>query len=242
MVKIAVSEKRNPVPQSYNFGKSGTITTWGAIKVNKSHFFPSSFQIKTQEKVLYIDPVAIESSEKADFIFLTHAHPDHFSIPDIGKLIKPETIIVCPKGVAKKLSKFTNEIKIVTPGDIIQFENIVCEATYAYNTKSVFLWIKAHPKSSDNVGYVITLDKNIQIYHAGDTDYVPELSSIKNIDIAMVPIGGDNLTMNIEEAAKIINDIQPELVIPMHYEMKNSKEVATFKSLINDVIQLETLH
>ena len=65
LVNISVSEKRNPTPQQINLAENITLTTWGIIKVNKSHFFPSSFQIKTGDKVIYIDPVEVNSSEIA---------------------------------------------------------------------------------------------------------------------------------------------------------------------------------
>ncbi|GAA4274383.1 MBL fold metallo-hydrolase [Aquimarina gracilis] len=233
MVKIKISEKRNPIPQQVSIGENITLTTWGTIKVNKSHFFPSSFQLKIDDKVIYIDPVGVENTEKADYILITHAHPDHFSFKDIKNLLNAETRIVCSKGVSKKLSDVKNQIQIVKPKEQLQFEKFSIQATFAYNTKSVFLWIKAHPKSKENVGYIITLKNGFSIYHAGDTDYINEIKELSDIDVALVPIGGDNLTMNTEEAAEIINKIKPEIVIPMHYEIKNHEELNRFETLIN---------
>ena len=241
MVKISVSEKRNPTSQQINLEENITLTTWGTIKANKSHFFPSSFQIKTGDKVIYIDPLEVNSSEKADYIFLTHSHPDHFSIKDIKKVIKSETTIICSKGVSKKLKDFNNAVHIMRPGDTLDLDGMSCEATAAYNTKSVFLWIKAHPKSIENVGFVLTMDKGLRIYHAGDTDYIPEMKHLKNIQIALIPIGGDNLTMNEDEAARMINEIKPEKVIPMHYEIKNREELNRFKNLVDQKIKVEEL-
>ncbi|MEL6810671.1 MAG: MBL fold metallo-hydrolase [Bacteroidota bacterium] len=232
MVKIAVSEKRNPIVQRVDYDENISIATWGAIKVNKSHFFPSSFQIRNEEIILYIDPVVVEGSEKADYILITHSHPDHFSIKDIQKLLKPETVVICSKGVSKKLSHLNVPVKTVKPGDTLQMDKLKVEATHAYNTRSVFLWIKAHPKSSENVGFIVSLDANIRIYHAGDTDYVSELKNLEDIDIAMVPVGGDNLTMNMEEAALVVNFISPKLAIPMHYEIEKKLELTQFKDLI----------
>ena len=239
MVKISVSEKRNPTSQQINLGENITLTTWGTIKVNKSHFFPSSFQIKTGDKVIYIDPVEVNISEKADYIFLTHSHPDHFAIKDIQKVIMSETTIICSKGVSRKLKDFNNSVHIMRPGDTLDIDGMSCESTAAYNTKSVFLWIKAHPKSKENVGFVLTMDKGLRIYHAGDTDYIPEMKQLKNIQIALIPIGGDNLTMNEDEAARMINEIKPEKVIPMHYEIKNREELNRFKNLVDQKIEVE---
>lgn len=241
MVNVTISNKRNPVPQTLQFGKNLKITTWGAIKVNKSDFFPSSFQIISGEKVVYIDAVEIGSSEKADYIFVTHAHPDHLSLETIEQISKPGTIFICPEGVSKILSKKTHRIKEVKPGDSIDLGDLQCESVDAYNTKNVFLWIKAHPRSKQNVGFILTLENNTRIYHTGDTDYIPEMKNIKNIDIAMVPIGGDNLTMNIEEAAKMVNEIKPDLVIPMHYELKRPEDILKFQSLVEGEIEVKPM-
>jgi len=238
MVKVTVSEKRNPVPQTLKVDEQMEITTWGTIKVNTSHFFPSSFQIKSGEKIIYIDPVETGSSEKADYIFITHAHPDHFSLKTLERITKPETVFIVSKGVARKLSKLKNTIKEVEPGDVTDMDGIQCLSVPAYNTKSVFLWIKAHPKSKKNVGYVLTFKNNTRIYHAGDTDFIPEMDAIKDITIAMIPVGGDNLTMNMEEAAKMVNKIKPDIVIPMHYELTSENDVNRFQSMIEKGIRM----
>ena len=242
MVKVTTSEKRSPIPQQVSIGENTTLKTWGAIKVNKAHFFPSSFQLKTEGQVVYIDPVEIEGGEPADFILITHAHPDHFSIKDIKKLLKDGTKIICPKGVMKKLSNITSEIQVVKPGEQLDFDALTIATTLAYNTNPVFLWIKAHSKSKENVGYILTLKNGVTIYHAGDTDYIPEMSELRDIAVALIPIGGDNLTMDEEEAARIVNEIKPNIVIPMHYEIKNREKLNRFETLVNrktKVIKLE---
>lgn len=242
MVKITASDKRNPVPQSFRWDESLEITTWGTIKINQSHFFPSSFRIKSKQKTIFIDPVEVAGEDKADYIFLTHAHPDHFSLKDLKKIAKPETVFICPKGVTKKLHKYNYKIVEVKPGDTHALEqSIKFEAVPAYNTKSVFLWIKAHPKSKQNVGYILSF-YGTTIYHAGDTDYIPEMEEIKNVDIAMVPVGGDNLTMNAEDAAKILDRIRPKVAIPMHYEIKKQEDLKKLGNLVGSEMKIKVLH
>lgn len=241
MVKIVVSNQRNPNPQSLVLDQAHEITSWGAIQINKAHFFPSSFQIRSGEKVIYIDPIEIANAEKADYIFITHAHPDHLSISTIKRLARPETVFICPKGVAKKLSKLSNRKIVVKPGDRVELDGLSCEAIAEYNTRRVFLWIKAHPRSSQNTAYILTLDNGLRLYHAGDTDYIPEMAEIKDIDVAMIPIGGDNLTMTVEEAAALTNEIKPSIVIPMHYELKNTEDLTRFKNLVDKNVSVEVL-
>jgi L-ascorbate metabolism protein UlaG (beta-lactamase superfamily) len=126
----------------------------------------------------------------------------------------------------------------MTPGDILKLDGVDLEATAAYNTKSVFLWIKAHPKSKENNGYILTLYDGLRIYHAGDTDYIPEMNEIKNLHLAFIPVGGNNLTMNEDEAAMVVNQIKPEKVVPMHYEIKNNEVLKKFRSLVDKSIQV----
>jgi L-ascorbate metabolism protein UlaG (beta-lactamase superfamily) len=231
---IVRSEKRDSVPKSIQIAPNIILTSTGAINidvtflVNHVDFFPSSFKIETQGKVIYIDPVVIDELLPADYIFITHAHDDHFSLSDINKILKKETLIICPKEVAKNLSGF--RIKKVKPGDILNLGSVKFEAVAAYNIKSGFLGLTSHSKSDMNVGYILTIN-GVRIYHAGDTDFIPEMKELKDIAVAMVPIGGDNLTMDTKLATKLINTIKPLIAIPMHYKI-GTRNTETFMQLV----------
>lgn len=242
MIKIAASNQRSVHPQSFGVHDGITVTTWGEITVNKVEFFPSSFQIRFNGKIAYIDPVEISTNEKADYIFITHSHPDHLSIRDIQRVIKPGTKLICPKSVEKKLRKLNSEIIVTKPGENRNFTDIQYFAVPAYNTKPVFLCLKAHPQSKENVGYILRIEGGMGLYHAGDTDDVPELKGIKDIDVAFIPIGGDNLTMNVEEAAELVNAINPKNVVPMHYEVNRSNELDQFEKLLDKNIEVRILN
>ena len=242
MIKITASNQRLDHPQNFEVNDEIAIISWGEITVNKVEFFPSSFQIRFNQMVAYIDPVEIITNKKADYIFITHSHPDHLSIKDIQRVIKPETKLICPKSVEKKLRKLNCKVISTKPGDNRDFTEIQYTAVPAYNTKPVFLWLKAHPRSKENVGYIIKIGEGTRLYHAGDTDNVAELSDVMDIDIAFIPIGGDNLTMNVKEAAELANAIIPKTVIPIHYELKRIDELKQFKKLLNKGIEMKTMH
>jgi L-ascorbate metabolism protein UlaG (beta-lactamase superfamily) len=171
----------------------------------------AGFQIKA-EKILYIDPFQISGGETADIILVTHSHYDHCSIEDLQKIIKEGTIVVMPADCQSKMTKLDHKIKfqILEPGQQIKIENIKIQAIPAYNTNKRF-----HSKAEYWNGYV--LDVGLKIYHAGDTDIIPEMSKLGKIDIALLPIGG-TYTMTAEEAAKAASMIKPSLAIPMHYD------------------------
>jgi L-ascorbate metabolism protein UlaG (beta-lactamase superfamily) len=166
-------------------------------------------------KTIYIDPFRIsEDLPQADMILITHSHYDHCSIEDIKKIARDGTIIIC---TADSQSKFSHidlklDIKLIEVGSEIEFDegNEKVWAVPAYNLNKTF-----HEKAEDWVGYILELGE-INIYHAGDTDNIPEMKHIQEIDIALLPIGG-TITMNAGEAANAAIVIKPKLAIPMHF-------------------------
>ncbi len=122
------------------------------------------------------------------------------------------------------------------PGDRLKLQDFEVEAVPAYNTKPVFLWIKGHPKKAGYLGFIFTINGK-RIYHGGDTSIIPEMEDFPPVDLALVPAGGDKLTMNIQEAAQMVNSLKPEMAIPMHYEVGKGygKE---FKELVSNEIKV----
>ncbi len=158
------------------------------------------------ESIIYIDPYQIETDVKADLIFITHEHFDHCSPEDVAKIQKPETVIVTEKDSSHKLS---GDIRIMKPGDRLMLKDITVEAVSAYNTNKSF-----HPKENGWLGFILTIN-GVRLYHAGDTDIIPEMKSYKT-DIALLPVSG-TYVMTAEEAVEAARMIRPELAIPMHY-------------------------
>jgi len=175
----------------------------------------------TCKKLIYTDPFRIKKADKADLILVTHEHHDHCSPEDIKKLRGPETIIVAPPDCAAKL---TGSIRLVRPGETLNIMGVEIEAVPAYNTNKKF-----HVKAAEWVGYIITVEGK-RIYLAGDTDYIPEMKTFKNIDIALLPVSG-TYVMTAEEAVRAALDIKPKVAIPMHYgsivgDLKDAKKFA----------------
>ncbi len=168
----------------------------------------ASFKL-TGEKIIYIDPWKTKDDEKADIILITHEHFDHCSIEDIKKLSTSETDIFITPDCQSKLRDVKGNVKLVEPNKEYESHGIKIETVHAYNTNKKF-----HPKENDWVGYIITIN-NKRIYHAGDTDLIPEMSNLKNIDIALMPVSG-TYVMTAEEAAKAAELFNPIVAIPMH--------------------------
>ncbi len=161
----------------------------------------------TGQRVVYVDPWKLApGAEKADVILVTHDHYDHFSKDDIARISKADTIVVGPLAVTRQLSP---EAKLVKPGDKLTVRDVPIEVVPAYNVNKKF-----HPKSAGYVGYIITVDGK-RIYHSGDADLIPEMSSIK-ADVALLPVSG-TYVMTADEAAQAADTIKPGLAIPMHY-------------------------
>ncbi len=178
----------------------------------------SGFLIKNH-RIIYIDPFNIkENSEKADIILITHSHYDHCSIADIKNIIKKGTKIVLTADSQSKITRLDVpvDIQIVEPNQELSFGELKISTMPAYNLDKQY-----HPKEEGWVGYIVKMN-DVIIYHAGDTDLIPEMQKLTGHNqqnkqfIALLPVGG-KFTMNAEEAAEAAKLIKPALAIPMHY-------------------------
>lgn len=195
----------------------------------------AAFKLKNQE-VVFLDPFKIkEGEEKANLILISHEHFDHCSLQDLEKIAGENTVIIASvscKGVLEKVNFKVKEIKYVEPGNFAEIGKIKIEAVPAYNlNKFRSPEIPFHPQSDDKVGFVVEME-GVRIYHTGDTDNIPEMKDIKNIDIALLPVSG-TYVMTAEEAVEAAKTINPKLAIPMHYSeiVGTIKDAEKFKEL-----------
>ncbi|MFA6366990.1 MAG: MBL fold metallo-hydrolase [Bacteroidales bacterium] len=159
---------------------------------------------------------------KADIILITHQHSDHFDIRAVEALKKTTTKIISNRAV----NDIMREGIALSNGEMVELSEIIkVKAVAAYNTTEGR--DKFHPKNRDN-GYVLYIDK-AKIYIAGDTEFIDEMTELRNtIDIAFIPVN-QPYTMTIEQATKAAVSINPKILYPYHYGETE------FKTPINDL-------
>jgi L-ascorbate metabolism protein UlaG (beta-lactamase superfamily) len=163
-------------------------------------------------KVIHVDPwsqlVDYKTLPKADIILITHHHPDHLDTNAIATISKKSTQIILTSSTFDIIKKGA----VMKNGEKKTVDGIVIEAVPAYNTTAGRE--KFHPKDRDN-GYVLTIGKK-RIYVAGDTENIPEMASLKNIDIAFLPMN-QPYTMLPEQVVDAVNKFNPKILYPYHY-------------------------
>jgi len=170
-------------------------------------FGHASFRIAGQSGVVYIDPWKLpQVAPDADVVVVSHSHYDHCSPKDIQKVSKPDTTIIAPAETIAQL----HAANAVDPGEQMTVKGITVEAVAAYNVAKAF-----HPRGNNWIGAVVTLDGK-RVYYAGDTDLISEMSRLKDVDVALLPVGG-TYTMNAAEAAKACQAIGCKAAIPYHW-------------------------
>ena len=182
--------------------------------------------------VIYIDPYKIETDAKADLVLVSHEHDDHCSVEDLKKIVTPNTVIVAHAQSKNDLSKLAaKEVRIVKPGEKLTLAGVSVEAVPAYNVNKFRSPGKPfHPKEDAKLGFIVTVN-NVRIYHAADTDHIPEMKGIAP-DIALLPVSG-TYVMTAKEAAEAAAMIKPKIAIPMHYDsiVGSVEDAQEFKNL-----------
>ena len=193
------------------------FTTTGGEQVKFHALMHSSICIEYGGRNLYIDPcsnlrgrtVDYTAMPKADIILVTHEHFDHYDTAAIRQLTADGTLLIMNPRCVEMYGSGT----AMTNGDRQQFaDGITLEAVPAYNTtegREQF-----HPKGRDN-GYVLILG-GLRIYIAGDTEDIPEMADIQDIDIAFLPCN-QPYTMTPEQLVNAAKMVNPKVLFPYHY-------------------------
>lgn len=205
--------------------QTDTFKTKGGKDVVITAIKHASMRIQYDGLEIQVDPVAKFAPEtdyskfpKADLVLVTHEHFDHFDRDAIAALTKDGTQVIANPSVQKMLGSgaaMTNgESRVAAKG-------IAIDAVPAYNTTSGRT--QFHPKGRDN-GYVLTID-GLRVYIAGDTEDIPEMAKIKDVDVAFLPCN-QPYTMTPEQVAKAAKTLKPKVLFPYHYSATPIKRVA----------------
>ncbi len=179
----------------------------------------ASVMIETGGKILYIDPYQGEYDKKGDIIVVTHGHGDHLNQPKISMARKDDTIFVVAKSCAKEIS---GKVVSMEAGQKQKLDGIEIEAVHSYNQKRFRSpGVPFHPKGQ-NIAVIIRSEGKT-IFHASDTDFIPEMKTLPAIDVALLPIDG-TYTMDVPEAVEATLAIKPKIVIPIHRREANVKD------------------
>jgi L-ascorbate metabolism protein UlaG (beta-lactamase superfamily) len=191
----------------------------------------ATFVLKGGGKTVFVDPTGgadgFKEYGKPDLILITDIHGDHHDPKTLSAVRAKESMVVAPAAVADKMGAEKEGVKILGNGEKTTCGDIGIEAIPMYNLTEERK--KNHTKGRGN-GYVLTIGGR-RLYISGDTEDIPEMRGLKDIDAAFVCM---NLpyTMDVEHAADAVLAFKPKVVYPYHYRGKEMSDVEKFKSLV----------
>lgn len=192
-----------------------TIPTRDGGSVTLRFFKHASLALEVGGKYVYVDPVSgfarYDALPKADLVLVTHSHYDHLDKAAIETLSTPETQIVCDRTSAEMLG---GRCLTMRPGDTLRPRDYVrIEAVAAYNTSPDRQ--QFHPREREDCGYILTVG-GTRIYIAGDSEPTEEMRSLRDIDIAFLPVN-QPYTMTVDQTVEAVKAIRPAIFYPYHY-------------------------
>lgn len=198
----------------------------------------AGFRLSGGGLTVYIDPFNVPRSPgDGDIVICTHDHYDHCSPEDVRRVAKRDAVVVASANCAGRVRELGYEYKLLRPGDTAVVKGVEIRAVPAYNVGKRF-----HPKAYGGIGVVVKL-AGVSVYHAGDTDFVPEMEGLRGaVDVALLPVSGVYV-MDAAEAAKAALAIMPKVAIPMHYGeiVGSASDAEAFKRALEGKLRVEIL-
>jgi len=215
------------------------LTTPDTISTSKGSvivqpIFHAALVLEWNGKNIYVDPYngadAYKTLKKPDLVLITDIHGDHMDIKTLQALDLSGASLIVPQAVADKLpAEWKDKIVVLNNGKTTEQSGVTISAIPMYNLPNDST--ARHTKGRGN-GYIITLGGK-KFYISGDTEDIPEMRGLKNIDVAFVCM---NLpfTMSVEQAASAVLDFKPKIVYPYHYRGQGGfSDTGKFKALVN---------
>lgn len=193
----------------------------------------ASLLLKSKKLTIAVDPTGShhQYEQTIDLILITDKHGDHFNKEVLKTISDSNTTIIAPKAVYDQMDEeLQSKTKVLNNGENFNFQRVAIEAIPMYNLREEAL--NFHSKGRGN-GYVVSMN-NQRIYISGDTEDIPEMRSLENIDIALVCM---NLpyTMTEASAASAVMEFKPKVVMPYHFRGRPKvSDIDLFESLITD--------
>lgn len=237
--RIENVNKSSPAVTADNF-EVDVFQTKSGKTVRFHALMHATIRMEYDGKEIEIDPVTklgnrtidYTAMPKADYILVTHEHGDHFDRTAIKTLTGEGTKLITNKRCAEMIGYG----QAMVNGEVTKIaEDFTIEAVPAYNTTEGRQ--QFHPKGRDN-GYIITVD-GLRIYVAGDTEDIPEMAAIKDIDVAFMPCN-QPYTMTTEQLVKAARVVKPKVLFPYHYGQTDVSGIPA--QLQNDGVEVRIRH
>ena len=217
---------------------SGELSSDG---INVTLLTNAGIMIEVDEMRIYIDPIDLPAEYRdkpADAVLITHDHGDHYQYASMNMVQKEDTINVFPAIMDTEIAR--HDGMGVVPEDEFEIGDIKVTAYYMYTYSPVAETPASHPAESQYTSYIVDIE-GFTIFHAGDSKNLDEYEDLTGtINVAMLPLGPGCQTMYEEEVVNVLQEIEPDYFIPIHFTRgANDRFVRSFRRSIESTTECE---